>query len=295
MCLLYMYLDVYLASVSVCMCKSTFFCVYMCVSVLSAHCPLSLFVFATINIHWHVCALKCSSRNYSYLHLKRSPAKTYVETMSVVDTVTEKDMLEESADRGKRDVDGGIVRCSLERKPRYILMGGIKANLHEIYGSTMNKTFNIFLKKGNFRFVPGNITINVQKQLMDLGVTYKPFGTHITAARIPDDTSRDRAITWCKQIAANLGDRTWSITLSPYGSHSVQINGELEKAIRHQVSKFRKNSSPWQGNVSIPSPIHVELRPRLQKDERYVEVKEAWYDSNIKQVRFAGIVQLEDK
>ena len=102
----------------------------------------------------------------------------------------------------------------------------------------MNTTFTIFLKKGNFRCVPGNITINVQKQLTDLGVTYKPFGTHITAARICPDTSRETAIMWCQKIAENLGDKTWSITLGRYGVHSVRITGELEQAIQYDESKL---------------------------------------------------------
>jgi len=162
-----------------------------------------------------------------------------------------------------------------------------------MYDSTMNTTFTIFLKKGNFRFVPGNITINVQKQLTDLRVTYKPFGTHITAARICPDTSRETAIMWCQKIAENLGDKTWSITLRPYGVHSVRITGELEQAIQHEVSKLNKQFS--MRSLSSPLPIHVELRPRLRKYEKYVEVRHAWFDNNLKEVQFAGIVQEENK
>ena len=157
----------------------------------------------------------------------------------------------------------------------------------------MNTTFTIFLKKGNFRYVKGNIIINVQKQLTDLRVTYKPFGTHITAARICDDTSRDTAIMCCQKMADNLGDKTWSITLIPYGVHSVQITGELEQAIQHEVSKLNKQFS--MKTLSSPVPIHVELRPRLRKYEKYVEVRHAWFDNNLKKVQFAGIVQEENK
>ena len=179
----------------------------------------------------------------------------------------------------------------LKPKLRYILIGGIKDHLQAIYGPEVEikkRTFNVFLKKGNFRFVPGHIIINVQKQLMAHGVTYKPFGTHITAAHICNNTSRDTAITWCKEIVDNLGDRTWSITLSPYGIHSVQINGKLEEAIRHEVHKLKTSSRT--SSIYVPSLIHVELRPRLRENEKYVEVKEAWYDTNTRQVRFAGVV-----
>ena len=185
----------------------------------------------------------------------------------------------------------------LKPKLRYILIGGIKVHLQAIYGPEVEikkRTFNVFLKKGNFRFVPGHIIINVQKQLMAHGVTYKPFGTHITAAHICNNTSRDTAITWCREIADNLGNRTWSITLSPYGIHSVQINGKLEEAIRQEVhklkNKLKKNFRHSPGHISVPSLIHVELRPRLKENEKYVEVKEAWYDTNTRQVRFAGVV-----
>ena len=165
---------------------------------------------------------------------------------------------------------------------RYVLIGGIEANLNEMYASTMDTTFTIFLKKGNFRYVKGNIIINVQKQLTDLRVTYKPFGTHITAARICPDTSTETAIMWCQKIAENLGDRTWSITLSPYGVHSVRITGELEEAIQDELSKLSILR-----NLSSPRPIHVELRPRLRKYEKYVEVRHAWFDNNLKTVQFA--------
>ena len=183
-----------------------------------------------------------------------------------VDTVSERDMVDDSAETRK--------------KPRYILMGGITADLREMYKTPMNHTFNIFLKKGNFRFVAyeprssaasgvlGSITINVQKQLERLGVTYKPCNTHITAARICDDTGKETAQRWCNLLAAHLGNRDWSITLSAYGSHSVRITGELEQAIRTELSSITGN--PWSG--CIPNPIHVELRPQLKENEKYVEI-----------------------
>ena len=180
-------------------------------------------------------------------------------------------------------------KAYLKGKTRYILIGGINADLHKLYGSTLDKTLYIFLKKGNFRVVPGYITINVQKQLMNLGVTYKTCDTHITAARIHEDTSEDKAFTLRHHLAAALGDKMWFIKLSEYGRHSVRINGDLEIAIRHEVSKLTITDSPWIQNVA--RPIHVELRPRLKNHENYVEVREAWYDKNTRQVCVAGVVQ----
>ena len=181
----------------------------------------------------------------------------------------------------------------LKPKLRYILIGGIKVHLQALYGPEVEinkRTFIISLKKGNFRVIPGHITINVQKQLMAHGITYKPFDTHITAAHICKNTSWDTAIAWCRKIADNLGNKTWSITLSSYGIHSVQINGKLVEAIRQEIYKLKKNSRHSPGHISVPSLIHVELRPRLKENEKYVEVKEAWYDTNTRQVRFAGVV-----
>ena len=193
-----------------------------------------------------------------------------------------------------------------EPKPklRYILIGGIKAHLRALYGSEVEinkRTFIVFLKKGNFRVIPGprwrwdhqlhrHITINIQKQLMAHGITYKPFDTHITAAHICKNTSWDTAIAWCRKIADNLGNKTWSITLSSYGIHSVKINGKLVEAIRHEIYKLQKSSRYTPGHISVPSLIHVELRPQLKENEKYVEVKEAWYDTNTRQVHFAGVV-----
>ena len=107
---------------------------------------------------------------------------------------------------------------------------------------------------------------------MHLGVTYKPCNTNITAAIIGDHTSEERAIKWCEMIADKLGNKMWSITLCQHGIHSVRIEGHLADAIQQEVCKFGKNPSPWQGNVSVPSPLHIELRPPLRPNEKYVEV-----------------------
>ena len=172
----------------------------------------------------------------------------------------------------------------LEPKSRYVLIGGTKANFESIYSARVNilhRTFEAFLKKSNFKLkteVVENgsenryISIKVQKQLMHLGVTYKPCHTHITAAIIGDHTSEERAIKWCETIADKLGNKMWSITLCQHGIHSVRIEGHLADAIQQEVSKFRKNSAPWQGNVSVPSPLLIELRPPLRPNEKYVEV-----------------------
>ena len=145
----------------------------------------------------------------------------------------------------------------------------------------LHRTFEVFLKKSNFKLkteVVENgsenryISIKVQKQLMHLGVTYMPCNTNITAAIIGDHTSEERAIKWCKTLADKLGNKMWSITLCQHGIHSVRIEGYLADAIQQEVSKLRKNSAPWQGNVSVPSPLLIELRPPLRPNEKYVEV-----------------------
>ena len=172
----------------------------------------------------------------------------------------------------------------LELKSRQVLIGGTKANFESIYSARVNilhRTFEVFLKKSHFKLkteVVENgsenryISIKVQKQLMHLGVTYKPCNTNITAAIIGDHTSEERAIKWCETIADKLGNKMWSITLCQHGIHSVRIEGHLADAIQQEVCKFRKNPSPWQGNVSVPSPLHIELRPPLRPNEKYVEV-----------------------
>ena len=60
--------------------------------------------------------------------------------------------------------------------------------------------------------------------------------------------------------------------------HSVRITGELEEAIQTKLFNLIRNS--W--SCCIPDPIHVELRPQLKENEKYVEIRQAVFDTNTK-------------
>ena len=155
------------------------------------------------------------------------------------------------------------------QRPWLILRGGLTADLSSIYNAGVPKqhrTFSVFVKCGNVRFDTGILYINLQKQLQDLGCSYKPFGTHLTIAKLPSKANEE-GVAFARRVAHHLGNRYHSVTMESWGAHSVLVKGPLCASIG---AALLSGEAPWP--ITIPNPLHIELRPRLPEGRQYLEI-----------------------
>ena len=156
------------------------------------------------------------------------------------------------------------------QRPWLILRGGLTADLSSIYNAGVPKqhrTFSVFVKCGNVRFDTGILYINLQKQLQDLGCSYKPFGTHLTIAKLPSKGNKLEGVAFARRVADHLGNRYHSVTMESWGAHSVLVKGPLCASIG---AALLSGEAPWP--ITILSPLRIELRPRLPEGRQYLEI-----------------------
>ena len=147
-------------------------------------------------------------------------------------------------------------------KRRFIKPEGMHANLNLLYGSN-DREVCIYVKWGNIRHKNGWISINVQKQLEELRLTYKPWGTHITIAKFISIANAREADEIVATIADQIGNKAHRLTLRYWGRHSVLLCGPFLQSITLAIT----NVIDWR--VELVNPIHIELIPKLKKGEEY--------------------------
>ena len=161
-------------------------------------------------------------------------------------------------------------------KRRYVLRGGLEVDLRALYATTIDvsaRTHKIRVKYGNVRFQKNTvgdawkITINLQRQMADAGLTYKPLGTHAIVATIAEGTSEKQAKRLTEAIAKPIGNRDYECVFKAWGSHSVLMTGQLVDRIREVIETM---GCPLLRHPQLP--IHVELVPRLRFGEVYEQV-----------------------
>ena len=151
-------------------------------------------------------------------------------------------------------------------RQRFVLRGGTTVNLQLLYRKPW--TINIHIKWGNVCRMGNYIAINVQRQLEDQSITYKPVGTHISILHVLDGVSCDSVVSEVKKIADVIGGKTYELTLSSWGRHSVHLSGQLVEEVERATEEI---------DTEIVHPLesmHVELLPRLRKHQMHVEISE---------------------
>ena len=154
--------------------------------------------------------------------------------------------------------------------PRYILTGGLDANLISMYDPNSEvemRTVVVYVKWGNIWCDNGMvISINLQKQLEWLGITFKPVGTRMRIATFSaelTDVARNRIVA---DIATELGNMEHTLILEAWGRHSVFVKGPFLEAIQNALVTHGG------GQVRELLGIHIELIPRLRTGEVYVSM-----------------------
>ena len=154
-------------------------------------------------------------------------------------------------------------------KPRYILPGGMSVCLSSLYDTGTDsggRELSVYVKKGNVRRESGHIMINLQKQLQELGITFKPMATHMTIGTFHPGVEEYEADALTKAVADEIGDKIQILVLRKcWGPHSVLVSGPFVEHIQRAI----KNA----GEERLDSTLtpHVELIPRLRDGEVYVE------------------------
>ena len=154
-------------------------------------------------------------------------------------------------------------------RQRYILAGGLDANLIFLYdpnSEVERRTVVVYVKYGNIRCDNGmTISINLQKQLQWLGITFKPVGTHMRIARFSAELTDVERNSIVADIATELGNMEHTLILEAWGRHSVFVKGPFLEAIQNALVTHGG------GQVRELLGIHIELIPRLRTGEVYVE------------------------
>ena len=151
-------------------------------------------------------------------------------------------------------------------RKRFVLRGGTTVNLVLLYLTPC--TINIDIKWGNVRHMGNYIAINVQRQLEEKSITYKPTGTHISILRVLPGVSGDSVQSEVTKIADEIGGKTYELTLTSWGRHSVHLSGELVQEVRRAAEGMDTEK------VCLLETMHVELLPRLQEQQVHVEANE---------------------
>ena len=74
-------------------------------------------------------------------------------------------------------------------------------------------------------------------------------------------------VAFARRVADHLGNRYHSVTLESWGAHSVLVTGPLCASID---AALLSGEAPWP--ITIPNPLHIELRPRLPEGRQYLEI-----------------------
>ena len=152
------------------------------------------------------------------------------------------------------------------KRVRYVLPGGTTVHLRSLYQRTY--TVDIYVKWGNFRSMGSCITVNLQKQLEEKRVTYKPVGTHISLLRVSSAASEDDVQAATRRLADTAGKREYTLALSSWGPHSVLVSCPLLEELTSAVAESSF------GRLRTLENMHVELLPRVRSGESYAEATE---------------------
>ena len=149
---------------------------------------------------------------------------------------------------------------------RYVLPGGTTVHLMSLYQRAYR--VDIYVKWGNFRSMGTHIAVNLQKQLEEKRVTYKPVGTHISLLRVSSEASEYDVKAATRRLADTAGNREYTLALRSWGRHSVRVSCPL---LEELTSKVAESSD---GRLSTLENMHVELVPRVRSGESYAEATE---------------------
>jgi hypothetical protein len=155
------------------------------------------------------------------------------------------------------------------KRVRYVLPGGTTVHLRSLYQRTY--TVDIYVKWGNFRSMGRNfrsIAVNLQKQLEEKRVTYKPVGTHISLLRVSPEASEYDVQAATRRLADTAGNWEYTLELRSWGRHSVLVSCPLLEKLTSAVAESSL------GKLSTLKNMHVELLPRIRSGESYAEATE---------------------
>jgi hypothetical protein len=155
------------------------------------------------------------------------------------------------------------------KRVRYVLPGGTTVHLRSLYQRTY--TVDIYVKWGNFRSMGRNfrsIAVNLQKQLEEKRVTYKPVGTHISLLRVSPEASEYDVQAATRRLADTAGNWEYTLALRSWGRHSVLVSCPLLEELTSAVAESSF------GKLSTLKNMHVELLPRVRSGESYAEATE---------------------
>ena len=149
---------------------------------------------------------------------------------------------------------------------RYVLPGGTTVHIMSLYQRAYR--VDIYVKWGNFRSMGTHIAVNLQKQLEEKRVTYKPVGTHISLLRVSSGASEYDVQADTRRLADIAGNRVYTLELTSWGRHSVRVSCPL---LEKHTSAVAESSF---GRLSTFADMHVELVPRVRSGESYAEATE---------------------
>ena len=157
------------------------------------------------------------------------------------------------------------------KRVRYVLPGGTTVHLRSLYQRTY--TVDIYVKWGNFRSIGSlpkerYIAVNLQKQLEEKRVTYKPVGTHISLLRVSSEASEYDVQAATRRLADTAGNWEYTLALRSWGRHSVLVSCRLLEELTSAVTESSF------GKLSTLENMHVELLPRVRSGESYAEATE---------------------
>ena len=152
------------------------------------------------------------------------------------------------------------------KRVRYVLPGGTTVHLRSLYQRTY--TVDIYVKWGNFRSMGSCIAVNLQKQLEEKRVTYKPVGTHISLLRVSPEASEYDVQAATRRLADTAGNWEYTLELRSWGRHSVLVSCPLLEELTSAVAESSF------GKLSTLKNMHVELLPRVRSGESYAEATE---------------------
>ena len=152
--------------------------------------------------------------------------------------------------------------------PSFVLREVLDVNLRSIYAADSegaNTIHTIHVRWGNFTLGDNRLMLNLQRQLEMKGLTYKPWGTHLTVVYFPHTCGASHRRLLKRHIADILGDREYGCNFVAWGDHSVHVVGELYSAIRCAVG-----SVPSYIEIIPCEELHVELIPRCGPYQRHM-------------------------